>query len=116
MTSSASPLTTRPPAKLGRPPLDASRGVMVRVREPLCSALDEWRAQHIERPLSRPEALRRLAALALAAAAEKEPFREWAKRSSARAGACSRQTDAAGPWRDEAAAEALSRQKTQLSD
>ena len=71
MTSSASSLTNPPPAKMGRPPLDASRGVMVRVREPLCSLLDEWRAQHIERP-SRPEALRRLAALALAAAAEKE--------------------------------------------
>jgi hypothetical protein len=71
MTSSVSPLTNRPPAKLRRPPLDPSRGVMVRVREPLGSLLDQWRAQQIERP-SRPEALRRLAALALAASAEKE--------------------------------------------
>jgi hypothetical protein len=71
MASSANLLTNVPPAKLGRPPLDPSRGVMVRVREPLCSLLDQWRGQQIERP-SRPEALRRLAALALAASAEKE--------------------------------------------
>jgi hypothetical protein len=71
MTSSASPLTTRPTAKLGRPPLDPGLGVMVRMREPLCSLIDQWRAQQIERP-SRPEALRRLAALALAASGEKE--------------------------------------------
>jgi hypothetical protein len=43
---------------------------MVRVREPLNSLLDEWRAQQIDRP-SRPEAVRRLAALSLAAFAEK---------------------------------------------
>jgi hypothetical protein len=44
---------------------------MVRMHEPLASRLDEWIAQQIER-LSRPEAMRRLAALALAAAAERE--------------------------------------------
>jgi hypothetical protein len=71
MTSSASPLTNQPTTKMGRPPLDPSRGVMVRLRQPLYGLLDQWRARQIERP-SRPEALRRLAALALAASVEKE--------------------------------------------
>jgi hypothetical protein len=66
MTSS-----TRPRAKLGRPSLEPSRPVMVRVREPLNSLLDEWIGHQIDRP-SRPEAVRRLAAQALAAFDEKE--------------------------------------------
>jgi hypothetical protein len=45
--------------------------VTVRLRSPLGSLLDEWREQQLDRP-GRPEALRRLAALALAASAEKE--------------------------------------------
>jgi hypothetical protein len=55
---------------MGRPPTGLGRAVMVRLHEPLVSLLDEWRGRHIERP-SRPEAIRRLAASALAAATEK---------------------------------------------
>jgi hypothetical protein len=60
-----------PRARRGRPATGVGLPVMVRMHEPLASRLDEWIAQQIER-LSRPEAMRRLAALALAAAAERE--------------------------------------------
>jgi hypothetical protein len=42
------------------------------VREPLNSLLDKWIGEQIDRP-TRPEAMRRLTALALAAFAEKAP-------------------------------------------
>jgi hypothetical protein len=45
---------------------------MVRVREPFSTLLDLWIAGQVDRP-SRPEAMRRLTALALAAFAEKAP-------------------------------------------
>jgi hypothetical protein len=64
------PAHNRPPARRGRPPGEPYQPVTVRVREPLNSLLDGWRAEQIDRP-GRPEALRRLAALALAALAEK---------------------------------------------
>ena len=64
--------SARPPAKIGRPTTEPCQPVMVRMREPLNSLLDEWIAQQIDRP-TRPEAMRRLTALSLAAFAEKEP-------------------------------------------
>jgi hypothetical protein len=65
-----------PPTKRGRPPARLGlirRGpqVLVRLREPFNSLLDEWIAQRAER-LTRPEALRRLAAFALATFEEEE--------------------------------------------
>jgi hypothetical protein len=62
--------SARPPAKRGRPPAGTCQLAMVRLREPLRQLLDEWRSQQIDRP-SRPEAVRRLAAQALAAVDEK---------------------------------------------
>lgn len=53
-----------PPARMGRPPTGRGEQVAVRVHPPMMSVLDEWRDRQIER-LSRPEAMRRLAAMAL---------------------------------------------------
>jgi hypothetical protein len=64
--------SARPPAKMGRPTTEPCQPVMVRLREPLNSLLDEWIARQIDRP-TRPEAMRRLAALALAVSAGKAP-------------------------------------------
>jgi hypothetical protein len=64
MTSAAS--TNPPRKKMGRPPTGrAVRAVMVRLHEPMDSLIDEWIARRLERP-SRPDAIRRLLALALA--------------------------------------------------
>lgn len=49
--------------KTGRPPVD-SEAVNVRMERPLLDALDSWRAAQPDQP-GRPEAVRRLLALAL---------------------------------------------------
>jgi hypothetical protein len=66
-------MTTRAlPIKRGRPIGGLYTPVTVRVREPLNSRLNEWIDRQIDRP-TRPEAMRRLTAQALAAFDSKAP-------------------------------------------
>jgi hypothetical protein len=61
----------RPSTRRGRPPgitgpiKPPYQAVVVRVRAPMDSLLDEWRGQQLDRP-TRGEAMKRLAAQALA--------------------------------------------------
>ena len=51
--------------KRGRPPTGMGILVGVRLHAPMLTALDRWRVQH-DRPVSRPEAIRRLLEVVLA--------------------------------------------------